>query len=169
MMLSTLKSNTLKSSVGGHRIDIDQELIDNADLGIGILLSTIQTEIIKFCKEINIKEQRIVQSWINLNPKHAYHRKHVHSNSKVSGAYYVNVPSDSESKIRFNRSREFTDCLWSTLSLDNSIDLKPYVDYKPKTSDLILFPSFLEHEVFPNQSANYRISISFNTESFSQF
>lgn len=158
------KNDPLRSAVDGYRIDIDQSIVDNHNLALGNILEKIQVEIVEYCKQLEIYNQKIVSSWININPKHAYNRKHVHSNSGVSGAYYVSVPDDSHGNFIFHRSREFADYRWNQLSKTDSKDLKSFISYPPKTGDLILFPSYLEHEVMPNQSEDPRISISFNTD-----
>lgn len=156
------KSTPLKSGVNGHRIDIDQHIIDNTI--IGVLLGQIQKSIFDYCNSINIKPQKIVQSWININPTNSYNKKHCHPNSFISGAYYINMPIDSKSPITFFRSREFKDYNWQTLSLDNNLDFSSEINFIPDTGDLILFPSFLEHDVGPNMSLSQdRISLSFNT------
>lgn len=156
--------NQLKSGVNGYRIDINQTTIDNNELLIGDLLSKIQTKISNYCNSLNIVNQRIIQSWININPTNAYNKKHCHPNSYISGAYYINVPKDCNSPITFFRSREYKDYGWQSISLDKNLDYTSEINYMPHTSDLILFPSFLEHDVGPNMSESQdRISLSFNT------
>jgi len=160
--LLTIKSDPLKSGIDGYRIDIDQDLVNNSQLGIGELLEKIQKEIFNYCNQLSIGQQKIIQSWININPTHSYNRKHTHANSTISGAYYINIPADSNSKFVFHRSREFSDYRWNTMSTNDTEELRSELNYLPNTSDLILFPSYLDHEVLPNQSLDDRISISFN-------
>jgi uncharacterized protein (TIGR02466 family) len=164
-ILKLLEENTHppKSGVDGYRIDIDQNMVDNTDLGLGEILEKIQIEIVNYCDQLEIKKQKIISSWININPTHAYNRKHSHSHSCISGAYYVQVPADSQGDFIFHRSREFSDFQWNHLAVDDNQDLKSFINYSPSTDDLLLFPSFIEHEVLPNHSHLPRISISFNT------
>lgn len=164
MHLLEEKQDFLKSGVDGYRINITQDIVDNKNLQIGFILEKIQIEIVEYCKQLKISNQKIVNSWININPKHAYNKKHFHSKSYISGAYYVDVPLDSNSDIIFHRSREFSDYGWSSISLEENDNLKSFLTFSPKTSDLVLFPSFIEHEVLPNHSNDSRISISFNTD-----
>lgn len=162
--LLTKKQDILKSGVDGYRINITQDIVDDSNLKIGSILEKIQIEIVEYCKQLGIVNQKIVNSWINVNPKHAYNRKHSHCKSYISGVYYVNVSLDSNSNFIFHRSREFSDYGWNTISLSNNNELEASLSVSPKASDLILFPSFIEHEVMPNHSNELRISISFNTD-----
>ena len=47
---------------------------------------------------------------------------------------------------------------------DQSIHLAPRVGWQPKVNDLLIFPSWLNHEVEINNSKEDRIMLSFNAE-----
>jgi len=98
-------------------------------------------------------------SWININSKGSYNKRHTHINTNfvVCGVYYVQCPENS-GPIRFWDPRgrlpsEMRYEPWAT---------RPFVDYTPKTNELLLFPSWLEHEVLPSSCDGERISIAFN-------
>jgi len=101
----------------------------------------------------------ITQSWINYTKPGGFHHKHEHSNSFISGVFYINADKEKD-KISFYK-RE-----------------KPMLKIKPKewnlfnaeswffpvgTYEIWLFPSHLEHMVEPTTSNEERISLSFNT------
>jgi len=163
-LLESGYANDLRSGVDGTRIDLTNELLETENpVYISKLLREIQSKILVFCKEINIKPLYLVQSWININPKHSINKRHSHPGSTLSGAYYIKYPSDADSPIGFYRSREFSDYGWNRLPLDeNDINLQSAFVYFPKENDLLLFPSFVEHDVWPNKSDKNRISLSFN-------
>jgi len=157
-------NDELRSGINGQRIDITNDLMETGKAEhITQLLTEIQKNIFLFCTEINIKPQYITQSWININPKNSINKRHSHPGSVLSGAYYIKYPSDADSPIGFYRSREFSDYGWNTQSLEENINLQSTFIYTPKENDLLIFPSFLEHDVWPNKSDYERISLSFNT------
>ena len=104
----------------------------------------------------------ITQSWINVNKPGEFHHNHFHTNSIISGVFYVSTEEDD--RIIFEHP---------------NIRLKQLIKFEPKefnlwnssnwffpsiTNELVLFPSWLNHKVEPNEKATTdRISISFNT------
>jgi uncharacterized protein (TIGR02466 family) len=100
----------------------------------------------------------ITQSWLNYTETNQYHHKHTHSNSLVSGVFYINCHEEHD-KIKFFNDRYQT--------------IKPKVKdwnmwnseswwFSVKTGDVILFPSSLTHSVETKQGDNTRISLAFN-------
>ena len=75
----------------------------------------------------------------------------------------MKYPTDANSPLSFYRGREFSDYGWNSMSLDQNIELQSIFKYFPVDNDLVIFPSFVEHDVLPNQSNEDRISLSFNT------
>ena len=139
-----------------------------------IFNSTKLKELKEFCEEhiriyvneiINPAAKRldfyITQSWINVNKPGEYHHNHSHSNSIISGVFYVS--NEEDDAINFYDPAE---------SLKGRIDFKveefnlwnsPSWFFPVKKNDLLLFPSWLRHSVDPNKRATKdRISISFN-------
>ena len=101
-----------------------------------------------------------VYSWVNVNGKGHSNKKHMHYNSDilVSGVYYVKVPEKS-GRIRFYDPRN--------PMVHASLDWSYYHNYEyhyfdPKEGQMIFFPSWLEHDVEPNETNEERISIAFN-------
>ena len=99
--------------------------------------------------------------WANINPQGGFNKPHIHSNSLWSGVYYVKTP-DNCGNLNIKDPRAI-----SLMTLPNYIrELKPdqwrEVSYIPLAGRCIMFPSWLEHYVSPNQSEDLRISISFN-------
>lgn len=105
----------------------------------------------------------ITSSWINVANKGASQVIHHHSNSFVSGTYYVNF-EEEHAPIAFENPRNSD---YVTHSIINQKISKP-TSYnaknffiQPKMGELILWPSWMNHGYFDNQIEN-RISISFN-------
>ena len=104
----------------------------------------------------------ITQSWLNITKPGEYHHEHSHSNSIISGVFYISTeeddnitfhdPSDKLKKVIAFEPKEYN--IWNS----------PVWSFSVNTNDLILFPSWLDHMVDPNPKATTdRISISFNT------
>ena len=112
----------------------------------------------------------ITQSWLNITKPGGFHHQHFHSNSIVSGVFYISTFEDD--KISFN---------------DPNGNVKTFLKLEPKewnnwnsslwhlpvaNNDLLLFPSWLNHSVILLEKVECqrearagadRISISFNT------
>lgn len=99
--------------------------------------------------------------WVNIMPDGAQHTAHIHPQSVISGTYYVATPVKASS-IKFEDPRlGFFMNAPQTRVNAKKINLRFY-SIQPKAGELILFESWLKHEVPLNQSKNPRISISFN-------
>jgi uncharacterized protein (TIGR02466 family) len=101
--------------------------------------------------------------WVNINPKYAYNALHEHPQSVVSGVYYVQVDENSGS-LRFRDPRAGKRMNPWPVAGDKTSDRRHWdrVNYKPVAGRLIMFPSWLEHDVEASLSDRERISISFN-------
>lgn len=106
--------------------------------------------------------------WINVMDHQAFHTSHIHPLSVVSGTFYVSTPKKS-SQIRFEDPR-YSKMMAQPLKTMPSQKLAPQVGFSspyhfevyPEAGDLVLFESFLRHEVPLNSSKEKRISVSFN-------
>jgi uncharacterized protein (TIGR02466 family) len=99
--------------------------------------------------------------WINIMPQGTSHSSHLHPLSLISGTYYVQVPARS-SALQLEDPR-----LGLMMAAPPKKDgchtrNRSFVRSNPKAGQLILFESWLRHEVPPNPSPEERISISFN-------
>lgn len=99
--------------------------------------------------------------WVNMMAGAVTHGLHLHPLSFVSGTYYVQVPRGAAA-IKFEDPR--LDRLMA--APPKRADLPPreqlHVSVKPKAGQVVLFESWLRHEVPPSFTARERISISFN-------
>jgi uncharacterized protein (TIGR02466 family) len=132
------------------------------------LKKLIQTHVDKFVYEvIGVDKTQcwtITTSWVNRSRPGDYHSNHWHSNSLVSGVYYIKTNSTSGA-ICFDKDRGHNN-LWSdTLCIDFDTDTDystKAVGINPQTGDLLLFPSLLNHSVLVNESTEDRYSLAFN-------
>lgn len=101
--------------------------------------------------------------WINIMPTGAHHSGHVHPLSVISGTYYVAVPNGSGG-IRFEDPRLPMMMAAPPKRQPTPDALRPVIELQPAAGKLVLFESWLRHEVPANRAARERISISFNYE-----
>ena len=114
-------------------------------------------------KKENLSRKPVMGNmWANINGPGNYNRPHVHPNSLFSGVYWIKTPENSGNLMLYD-PRPGTH-----MSMPNRTDgkLPPElwreVQYSPKAGTCIMFPSWLWHEVKPNQSSDTIISVSFN-------
>ncbi len=97
--------------------------------------------------------------WININERGDYNNIHVHPVSAFSGTIYIQT-DDRTGKIRF--FNDFYMPKHYPVKLDNSDLFYQNVTYTPKNGMIIIFPSWIPHEVTSSDSDIPRISMSFN-------
>jgi len=99
--------------------------------------------------------------WVNIMPRNVGHGLHLHPLSAISGTYYVKTPRRCPGlKFEDPRLERFMAAppRLATARRAN----RPWIVMPAQTGDVVLFESWLRHEVPPNPVAVERISISFN-------
>ena len=99
--------------------------------------------------------------WINILSEGGNHSAHIHPNSVISGTTYISMPSGS-SAIKFEDPRHSMMMAAPSRIKDAKEYLKPFIYVNPSVGDILLWESWLRHEVPANNSSEERISISFN-------
>ena len=99
--------------------------------------------------------------WLNVMPAGVVHTLHLHPASIVSGTYYVTVPRGAAA-LKFEDPRLSRQMAAPQRRPDAPRAMRSHVSLPAKAGDLILFESWLRHEVPPARFAGERVSISFN-------
>jgi uncharacterized protein (TIGR02466 family) len=107
------------------------------------------------------RELEMTDCWVNIMPQQVVHGLHLHPASTVSGTYYVRVPKGSPG-IKFEDPRLERFMAAPPRRRDATADAKPWVTLPAASGRLVLFESWLRHEVVPNPVNAERISVSFN-------
>ncbi len=102
----------------------------------------------------------ITGCWINVNGKGTAHRVHAHPNNFLSGVYYVQTQQGADT-INFHDPRVQTAIIRPPVSKLTGGNTDQVV-VQVRNGMLLLFPSWLQHSVDPNNSEQTRISVSFN-------
>ncbi|MFT5677416.1 MAG: hypothetical protein ACI808_003368 [Paraglaciecola sp.] len=104
----------------------------------------------------------VTQSWSLVNQSNVGMHSHAHSNSFVSGVlYYAELPTPA-SRVIFDR-----DLMYQRIKLAPDADKANLYNTQtnvitPKSKEVLLFPSDINHAVEPNLSNEPRRVVSFN-------
>lgn len=105
-----------------------------------------------------------MEGWINLLRAGDYNSPHVHPNSTWSGVYYVaGAPGGTGSDTAFAGKIELLDPrpgAAAAYTVENAMQTRTLLD--PQPGAMLLFPSWLQHQVHPFRGEGVRISVAFN-------
>jgi uncharacterized protein (TIGR02466 family) len=99
--------------------------------------------------------------WLNVMPAGTMHSGHLHPTSFISGTYYVAVPRGA-SALKLEDPRHSRQMAAPPRRADAPQRFRSFVSVRAAAGDLILFESWLRHEVPAARFAGERVSISFN-------
>jgi uncharacterized protein (TIGR02466 family) len=99
--------------------------------------------------------------WINILPEGGTHSSHLHPHSVISGTTYVSMP-DGASALKFEDPRSARMMAAPARKKGARRELQTFTYEKPAVGDVLLWESWLRHEVPVNMSEDDRISVSFN-------
>ncbi|MCK6597914.1 MAG: TIGR02466 family protein [Bdellovibrionaceae bacterium] len=130
------------------------------------LKQKIDKHIYLFSKELdfNIPNKSLVISklWINIMPNSVIHTGHIHPLSVISGTFYVDIPGKNGPALKFEDPR-FPMMMAVPPKKENpKKDNLNFYNFIPTPGKLVLFESWLRHEVNQNTHSKPRISVSFN-------
>lgn len=111
--------------------------------------------------DLDGRRLRLDSFWVNVLKPGGGHSGHIHPHSVLSGTYYVSVPKGAKG-IRFEDPRLALMMAAPMRTADAPEDQRPFVTVEPAPGDLLLWESWLRHEVPPSNARADRISISFN-------
>jgi len=165
--ISSKECNKIFKLLRTKKLDNHPRLIKGKSThGSGIdILSEISIDMTKPLKEyshhsrIKIKN-KITNSWFNIQDKESILKEHLHSNSVLSGALFINV-GEKASKLYFHNPNPF---IYYIDREEPANDYTyEYYYFTPKKGDLIIFPSWLRHGSNHNKNFyNNRTVVSFN-------
>jgi uncharacterized protein (TIGR02466 family) len=111
------------------------------------------------------KSLDMTDCWLNIMPRHSAHGLHLHPTSVISGTYYVKTPPGC-SGIKFEDPRLPMFMAAPPRRAACRPENKTFIRYEAKAGSVILFESWLRHEVVANPVKDERVSISFNYSYF---
>jgi len=107
------------------------------------------------------KKPKLDSLWVNLLKPGGHHTAHIHPHSILSGTLYVEAPKGS-GPIRFEDPR-LPMMMAAPVRRDEAPEeLRPFIAVEPRAGLLLMWESWLRHEVLPGSAKADRLSISFN-------
>ena len=134
---------------------------DPAFAQLGKLLTRHAAKFAEECAFEVARKPRLDSLWVNLLKSGGHHSGHIHPHSLISGTFYVQVPARSGA-IRFEDPRLPLMMAAPPRAKDAPEQLQPFATVEPRPGLLLIWESWLRHEVLPGTGRGERLSISFN-------
>lgn len=107
------------------------------------------------------RKVQLTDLWVNIMPEHTAHGLHLHPLSFISGTYYVVTPRGCPG-LKFEDPRLSRFMAAPPRSSRARPANRTHITYPAKAGYVLLFESWLRHEVAANPTTAERISVSFN-------
>lgn len=121
----------------------------------------VRAYIKKLDMDIQPKALEMTTCWVNIMSPAVIHTGHIHPLSVISGTYYVAAPKGSGG-LKFEDPRLGFFMGSPSRKLNARKENQRFVTVEPKPGNLVLFESWMRHEVCQNLGDGDRISVSFN-------
>ncbi|MCG7624812.1 MULTISPECIES: TIGR02466 family protein [unclassified Epibacterium] len=129
------------------------------------LVTSLDAHVMAFAQDLELnldgRALKLEDLWINILPEGGTHASHIHPHSVISGTTYVAMP-DGASALKLEDPRHAMMMAHPPRNKDCRRELKTFVYESPKVGDVLLWESFIRHEVPMNMAEDERISVSFN-------
>jgi len=131
----------------------------------GALKKLLDAEAAAFAREarfdLNGGKLKLDNLWINILDPGGFHSGHIHPHSVISGTYYAQVP-DGAAALKFEDPRLSMMMASPPRAADAPQEMRNFVYLAPEPGLVLMWESWLRHEVVRNESSEPRISVSFN-------
>lgn len=129
------------------------------------LIKLLDAHVAAFAKDLAFdldgRALKLEDIWINILPEGGIHTGHIHPHSAISGTTYVAMP-DGASALKLEDPRLAMMMAAPGRVKDAPEELRAFAYVAPKVGDVLLWESWLRHEVPMNMAEEDRISVSFN-------
>ena len=129
------------------------------------LVTVLDAHVAAFAEDLEFdldgRALKLEDIWINILPEGGSHGSHIHPHSVISGTTYVAMPGDA-SALKLEDPRSARMMAAPPRRKGAREELQTFVYARPQVGDVLLWESWLRHEVPLNMSEEDRISVSFN-------
>ena len=138
----------------GWRFPIFADLVKVLDKHVAAFAGDIEFD-------LDGKELKLEDIWINILPQGGMHASHIHPHSVISGTTYVAMPKGT-SALKLEDPRSAMMMAAPARNKDARAEMRNFIYVAPEVGDVLLWESWLRHEVPMNMAEEDRISVSFN-------
>jgi uncharacterized protein (TIGR02466 family) len=135
------------------------------DPSFASLRQALDKHAIAFARELHLdlgrRKLKLDSIWINVLEPGGVHTSHIHPHSVLSGTYYVDVPSGA-SALKLEDPRHAMMMAAPGRSENAPESERTFVYVTPNAGDVLMWESFVRHEVPANAAKKARVSVSFN-------
>lgn len=129
------------------------------------LTAELDGHVAAFARDLDLdldgRKLRLDSLWVNVLPEGGYHTAHIHPHSVISGTLYVAVPKGA-SALKFEDPRLPQMMAAPPRKAKARRENQTFVTVEPKAGTVLMWESYLRHEVPVNKARTERISVSFN-------
>jgi len=111
--------------------------------------------------DLRDRELSMTDCWVSIMPRQTVHGLHLHPSSTLSGTYYVQVPAGVPG-IKFEDPRLDRFMAAPPRRTDARLENRTWITVPAAAGHVVLFESWLRHEVVTNPVIAERVSVSFN-------
>ena len=158
------KNNDFRKNLAGH---IKEEYLIDTEKFSNIIFSYFKqfSEVFKEWYNKQLKTIETKKVWVNFMKAGEFNPPHVHEDCDFSCVFYLNVP---DKLIKENKqyvgsvNNGGPGSISFKVMKSNSKYSNDFIHYFPNIGDFFIFPSHLEHFVYPFKSNCERVSVSAN-------
>ncbi len=136
------------------RFPVFKDLVKVLDKHVAAFVADLQFD-------LGDKKVKLDSLWINILPPGGVHTSHLHPHSVISGTTYVTMP-EGASAIKFEDPRHAMMMAAPPRKKKARTENRAFVYVAPQPGEVLLWESWLRHEVPLNMADDDRISVSFN-------
>jgi uncharacterized protein (TIGR02466 family) len=129
------------------------------------LVKALDAHVAAFAKDLEFdlgrEKLQLDDIWVNILPHGGVHTSHIHPRSVISGTFYVATPKGS-SALKLEDPRLGLMMAAPPRRAKAAQEQKTFIYEVPQAGSVLLWESWLRHEVPVNLSEEERISVSFN-------
>lgn len=158
-----------KNYLGGYTSYASMNQLHLFSEPFGQLKKNLDQHVAEFVQNLELdlpkNSLKLSTLWLNIMPAGVTHSMHIHPLSVISGTYYVQTPANcSVLKLEDPRMQFMMGSPPKKKSAQ--AEHKNFYSIAPKSGQVVLFESWLRHEVPAHATKSERVSISFNYDWF---
>lgn len=157
--LEYIRTHCNNSDISNSKNVLDDPIFEEYSKQIDSLVKNFVFEVSKF-DEDNVALER-VSSWVNMHHYSDWAQEHFHSNSFISGVWYLQTPENCGDLCMHSPHIAFGLPIDYSKVENNEYNSHTWI-FSSSKDTLYIFPSTLKHSVFRNESEDTRISVAFN-------